>query len=85
MFGNPPFACICVPPFGRLLDELRASTARLEDLVFKLETLNEMVELAARIPKIHDLLGLVLERTMRTVKATIGQAALLRRAVEGGH
>ncbi len=65
--------------FGHLLEELRGSTTRLEDLVFKLGTLNEMVELAARIPKIHDLLDLVLERTMQTVKATIGSIMLLDR------
>ena len=35
--------------FYHMLDDLRGSTQRLEDLVFKLGTLNEMVELAARI------------------------------------
>ena len=34
--------------FGRMLVELRASTERLEDLVFKLGALNDMVEMAAR-------------------------------------
>jgi signal transduction histidine kinase len=63
--------------FSNILTNLRASTERLEDLVFKLGTLNEMVELAARIPKIQDLLGIVLERTMRTVRATIGSIMLL--------
>src|SRR5215468_477274 len=51
--------------FYHMLDDLRGSTQRLEDLVFKLGTLNEMVELAARIPRIQDLLGLVLQSTMR--------------------
>jgi methyl-accepting chemotaxis protein len=32
--------------FGRMLEDLRTSTERLEDLVFKLGTLNELVELA---------------------------------------
>ena len=39
-----------------MLDDLRTSTDRLEDLVFKLSTLNEVVELAARIPQLQDLL-----------------------------
>ena len=60
-----------------MLNDLRASTERLEDLVFKLSTLNEVVELAARIPQMQDLLALVLERTMRTVRASIGSIMLL--------
>jgi signal transduction histidine kinase len=63
--------------FGRMLQDLRGSTARLEDLVFKLSTLNEVVELAARVPHLDDLLSLVLERTMRTVRAGIGSIMLL--------
>jgi signal transduction histidine kinase/HAMP domain-containing protein len=63
--------------FGRMLGDLRSSTDRLEDLVFKLSTLNEVVELASRIPQLQDLLSLVLERTMRTVRATIGSIMLL--------
>jgi signal transduction histidine kinase len=62
---------------ARMLGDLRASTSRLEDLVFKLGALNEVVELAARVPKIHDLLALVLERTMRTVRARTGSILLL--------
>ena len=65
--------------FSDMLRELRASTERLEDLVFKLGTLNDMVEMAARIPKIEDLLAHVLERTMRAVSATIGSIMLLDR------
>ena len=60
-----------------MLNDLRASTDRLEDLVFKLSTLNEVVELASRIPQMQDLLALVLERTMRTVRASIGSIMLL--------
>jgi len=63
--------------FGRMLSELRGSTERLEDLVFKLGTLNDMVEMAARIPKIEDLLSHVLERTMRAVSAGIASIMLL--------
>jgi signal transduction histidine kinase len=63
--------------FSGMLRELRASTERLEDLVFKLGTLNDMVEMAARIPKIEDLLSHVLDRTMRAVSATIGSIMLL--------
>lgn len=63
--------------FSNLLMDLRTFTERLEDLVFKLGTLNEMVELAARIPAIQDLLALALERTMRTVRSSIGSIMLL--------
>jgi signal transduction histidine kinase len=63
--------------FSGMLRELRASTERLEDLVFKLGTLNDMVEMAARIPKIEDLLAHVLDRTMRAVSAGIGSIMLL--------
>src|SRR5262249_51115818 len=65
--------------FSRMLVELRASTERLEDLVFKLGALNDMVEMAARIPRIEDLLSHVLERTMRAVSAGIGSIMLLDR------
>ena len=88
----PPEQAAIVPGLGRIaeigdiaqafsgmLRELRASTERLEDLVFKLGTLNDMVEMAARIPKIEDLLAHVLERTMRAVSATIGSIMLLDR------
>jgi signal transduction histidine kinase len=63
--------------FGRMLAELRASTERLEDLVFKLGALNDMVEMAAKIPKVEDLLSHVLERTMRAVSASIGSIMIL--------
>jgi signal transduction histidine kinase len=36
-----------------------------------------VVELASRVPQLHDLLSLVLERTMRTVRAGIGSIMLL--------
>lgn len=63
--------------FSRLLEELRTSTERLEDSVVRLGALNEMAELAARIPALADLLSAVLERTMRTVRATMGSIMLL--------
>jgi signal transduction histidine kinase len=63
--------------FYHMLADLRGATQRLEDLVFKLGTLNEMVELAARIPRIQDLLGLVLQSTMRAVRATVGSIMIL--------
>jgi signal transduction histidine kinase len=56
----------------QMLEDLRGATQRLEDLVFKLSTLNETVELVARIPRIQDLLGLVLHTTMRAVRAPLG-------------
>src|SRR5207249_2515419 len=65
--------------FTRMLDDLRGSTERLEDLVFKLGALNEVVELAARVPNMQQLLALVRERTMRTVRAATGSIMLLDR------
>ena len=65
--------------FYHMLEDLKTSTQRLEDLVFKLGTLNEMVELAARIPRVQDLLGLVLQSTMRAVRATVGSIMILDR------
>ncbi len=63
--------------FHTMLEDLRGSTQRLEDLVFKLGTLNEVVELSARIPRIQDLLASVLQVTMRAVRANIGSIMLL--------
>jgi signal transduction histidine kinase/CheY-like chemotaxis protein len=60
-----------------MLEGLRTSTQRLEDLVFKLGTLNELVEMSTRIPKIQDLLSSVLQSTMRAVHANIGSIMLL--------
>lgn len=65
--------------FSGMLSELRASTERLQDLVFKLGTLNDLVEMAAKIPKVEDLLAHVLERTMRAVSASIGSIMLFDR------
>ncbi len=65
--------------FYRMLDDLRGATQRLEDLVFKLGTLNETVDLAARIPRIQDLLGQVLQTTMRAVRASVGTIMILDR------
>lgn len=64
---------------SRLLVDIRSSTERLEDLVFKMGTLNELVELSARIPELRDLLALVLERTMRAVRGVVGSIMLLDR------
>src|SRR6266481_3293258 len=55
----------------------RASTQRLEDLVFKLGTLNELVEMSTHISRIQDLLSSVLQSTMRAVHANIGSIMLL--------
>src|SRR5882762_2579899 len=63
--------------FHQMLEDLRASTQRLEDLVFKLGTLNELVEMSTRIPKIEDLLPSVLQSTMRAVHANTGSIMLL--------
>src|SRR5207245_1228090 len=54
--------------FYHMLDDLRGSTQRLEALVFQLGTLHEMVEPAARIPRIQYLLGLVLQSPRRGVR-----------------
>src|SRR6266508_2112450 len=63
--------------FRQMVDDLRGATQRLEDLVFKLGTLNETVELAARVPRMQDLLTLVLQNTMRAVRATRGSIMML--------
>ena len=88
--GTPVVAAASVPGLGQvteisqvtgafyqMLQDLRGATQRLEDLVFKLGTLNETVELAARIPRIQDLLGQVLQTTMRAVHATVGTIMIL--------
>lgn len=62
--------------FARMLKDLRSSTERLQDLAFKLSALNDLVGLAARIPQMPDLLNLLLERTMNTVRATSGSIML---------
>lgn len=66
-----------IAAFRTMVDDLRAATQRLEDLVFKLGTLNETVELAARVPRMPDLLRLVLQNTMRAVRATRGSIMML--------
>src|ERR1700687_3945935 len=63
--------------FHQRLEDLRTSTQRLEDLVFKLGTLNELVEMSTHIPKIQDLLASVLQSTMRAVHANIGSIMLV--------
>jgi len=63
--------------FRQLVEDLRAAAQRLEDLVSKLGTLNETVELAARVPRMQDLLRLVLQNTMGAVRATIGSIMML--------
>ena len=63
--------------FRQMVEDLGAATQRLEDLVFKLGTLNETVELAARVPRMEDLLRLVLQNTMRAVRATRGSIMML--------
>jgi signal transduction histidine kinase/CheY-like chemotaxis protein len=63
--------------FYHMLGDLRGATHRLEDLVFKLGSLNEMVQLAAHVPRIQDLLALVLQTTMSAVHATIGSIMIL--------
>jgi signal transduction histidine kinase/CheY-like chemotaxis protein len=63
--------------FQQMLEDLRASTQRLEDLVFKLGALNELVEMSTRIPQIPELLSSVLQSTMRAVHANIGSIMLV--------
>jgi signal transduction histidine kinase len=65
--------------FGGMLDTLRSSTVRLEDLVVKASTLHEIAEVAARVSDIQELLPIVLDRTMRTVNATAGAVMLYER------
>jgi signal transduction histidine kinase len=63
--------------FGSMLQDLRSNTERLEDFVLKLGTLNEMVDIAAKVSNADDLFGLVLDRSMRVVRARIGSIMLL--------
>ena len=77
--------------FQQMLGDLRSSTQRLEDLVFKLGTLNDLVEISARTPAIEDLLPSFLHTTMRVVHAHGGaimlfdpQAGGLRTAASRG-
>ncbi len=63
--------------FFQTLGELQRSTERLQDVAFKLVGLNEMVELAAQVPRLQDLLTLTLERAMQTVRAQVGSIMLL--------
>jgi hypothetical protein len=65
--------------FHHMLGDLQGATHRLEDLVFKLGALDEVVQTAARVPRIQDLLGLVLQTTMSAVHATIGSIMILDR------
>ena len=69
--------------FQQMLEDLRASTQRLEDLVFKLGTLNELVEMSGRTPAIEDLLPSFLQTTIRAVHAHGGAIMLLDRQ-QGG-
>lgn len=62
---------------AHLLKDLQTSTDDRKDLMVKIVTLNEVVELAARSPKMQDLLDLVLERVMRALRATVGSIMLL--------
>src|SRR5262245_44526746 len=63
--------------FHHMLDDLRASTERLEELGSKLGTLHELVELSARTPRIDELLPAFLQTTMRVVQANGGAILLL--------
>jgi len=63
--------------FHQRLEDLRASTQRLEDLVFKLGTLHELVKLSARTSRVEDLLPAFLQTTMRAVHANGGAILLL--------
>jgi signal transduction histidine kinase/CheY-like chemotaxis protein len=63
--------------FHQMLEDLRSSTQRLEDLVFKLGTLNELVEMSTHVSRIQDLLASVLQSSMRAVHANIGSIMLL--------
>src|SRR3972149_6067214 len=64
---------------SRLLVDLRSSTERLPGLGFKQGTLDEVGGGGAGTPGMKDLLALVLERTMRTVRAAVGSIMLVDR------
>jgi signal transduction histidine kinase/CheY-like chemotaxis protein/HAMP domain-containing protein len=63
--------------FRQMVADLHAATQRLEDLVSKLGTLNQTVELAARVPRMQELLGLVLQNTMGAVRASIASIMMM--------
>lgn len=63
--------------FKGLLRDLGGSREDLRELMVKLVSLNDIVELAARIIQRQDLLDHVLQRTMRVVSATVGSIMLL--------
>ena len=60
-----------------LLKDAGWSREHLKHLLVMLVALNEVAELAARMPRIPDFLNLALGRTMRTVNATIGSIMLV--------
>ncbi|MBI3029956.1 MAG: GAF domain-containing protein [Candidatus Rokubacteria bacterium] len=63
--------------FKNLLRDLGGSREDLRELMVKLVSLNEIVELGAPILQSQNLLDRVLDRTMRAVRATIGSIMLL--------
>src|SRR6266850_2381962 len=63
--------------FHQMLEDLRASTQRLEDLVFKLGTLNELVEMSTRIPRIQDLAEVRLGEGVAGKVAELGDAVIV--------
>lgn len=60
-----------------LLKDAGWSREHLKHLLVMLVALNEVAELAARMPRMQDFLNLALGRTMRTVNATIGSIMLV--------
>jgi GAF domain-containing protein len=63
--------------FKHLLRELQGSKDDLRELMIRLVSLNDLVELAAGILRRQDLLDQALQRTMRVVRATMGSIMLL--------
>lgn len=63
--------------FRHLFRDLQGSREDLRELMVRFVSLNDIVELAARIFQRQDLLDHVLQRTMRVVRATVGSIMLL--------
>jgi signal transduction histidine kinase/ActR/RegA family two-component response regulator len=62
----------------RLTADLGENSKKLDTLVCQLSTLTEITELAARVPDLNELLGVVLRKAMMATQATKGSVMLRR-------
>jgi signal transduction histidine kinase/CheY-like chemotaxis protein len=71
-----------VEALNKLTDDYRSNAERLDALLSQFSTLSELMELAARIPNLKDLLGVVLRRAMTATRASKG-TVMVRREDDG--